>query len=123
MGWAVNTHFCGGHAVKTSFSIGIKHLDCGMKNIKVSCENALMQSAQFSKTPCCENQSQQLEIDDNRPAVGFYFQTIDFVSPPFKARLFTHFPVSQRNTTESLSRPPPLLNQSNFQVLFQNFRI
>ena len=123
MGWAVNTHFCGGHAVKTSLSIGIKHLDCGMENVKVSCESALMQNAQFSETPCCEDQSQQLEIDDNRSAAGVSFQPIDFASIPFKVALFAHFPLSQRNTTTGLNRPPPLLNQPNFQVLFQNFRI
>ena len=91
MGWAVNTHFCGGHAVKTRLSIGFKHLGCGMENVKVSCESGLMQNAQFSETPCCEDQYQQLEVDDNRSAAGVSFQPMDFASTPFKSGSFCTF--------------------------------
>ena len=65
VGFSMNTHFCGGVAVETSFSIGLHNPDCGMPDMDRECESIPSKEKQIKQKPCCENQHQLLQLDEN----------------------------------------------------------
>lgn len=65
VGFTMNTHFCGGEAVETSFSIGLHNPDCGMPDMDRDCETIPYTEEQIKSKPCCENQHQLLHLDEN----------------------------------------------------------
>ena len=122
VGFAVNTHFCGGLAVKSSFSIGIHELDCGMANMDQECETNLPRESQIIPKPCCEDTHQVILMDDEAE--------IQSVSMDLNQTFFTTFlhtfiqPIIFTNQAENhfaFYPTPPL--KRDIQILFQSFLI
>ena len=117
MGFTLATHYCGGHAVESSFAIGEASIGCGMDNEEESCENPTVKSKN-----CCENQYISMNIEDD-----FNTQAKQLnISPEFLFTfVYTCFnpqPSTEVTTAVFRDNSPPLLNQSR-QILFQNFLI
>ena len=121
MGVSVATHYCGGHAVKSAFTLNDADLDCGMKNIESSCESS-SNEASFVKRNCCDNQYVSIHVDDNIQSslvnsdldVKFLFTFLY----AFNALLPANF--EQEVAYEDYA--PPIRNLDT-QVLFQTFLI
>ena len=117
MGFTLATHYCGGHAVETSFAIGEASIGCGMENEEEPCENPVVKSKS-----CCENEYLSMDIEDD-----FNTQAKQLnISPVFLFTLaYTYFnlqPSTEVTTDVFRDNSPPLLNQSR-QVMFQSFLI
>jgi hypothetical protein len=122
VGFTLNTHFCGGEAVETSFSIGLHNPDCGMPDMDRDCETIPSTEEQVKSKPCCENQHQLIQLDENADLQAFstevnptFFVAFvhSFVQPIlFADQAFVH------NTYYS----PPIPDK-DIQVLFQTFLI
>jgi hypothetical protein len=67
----MNTHFCGGEAVETSFSIGLHNPDCGMADMDGDCKKEPSSEEQVNPKPCCENQHEVLQLDENANLQAF----------------------------------------------------
>ncbi len=121
IGIAANTHFCGGEAVERTISLGFEHLDCGMAEVKAKCsEND--ENEQLRPKPCCENQHELLQLDDEFDAK----QSASQVNKTFLAA-FIHTFIDQifspvEKSTSYLNYSPPILEQ-DVQILFQTFLI
>lgn len=122
VGFSMITHFCGGEAVETSFSIGLHNPDCGMPDMSRDCETIPSTEEQVKSKPCCENQHQLIQLDENADLQAFstevnptFFVAFvhSFVQPIlFADQAFVH------NTYYS----PPIPDK-DIQVLFQTFLI
>lgn len=122
IGFSFNTHFCGGEAVKKSFSLGLHNPDCGMAIMEVECEKAPSKEDQLTKKPCCENQHQVIQLDKNAK-----IQSTTINANPIFVVAFIHafiqpiFYADQKlvhHTDYS-----PLIPDKDIQVLFQTFLI
>lgn len=118
----MNTHFCWGRAVKTSLSIGLHNLDCGMATMDQKCGSDHSGEGQIQQKPCCENQHQVFKMDDTvdvKPITTVVYPTFftafihTFVQPLF---------FEGEAVTHSSYHPPPIPDK-DFQVLFQVFLI
>jgi hypothetical protein len=118
----MNTHFCGGKAVKTTFSLGLGNPNCGMEDMSKDCENLPSEQEQVSTKPCCENHHQVLQTDDTAKTQ----QISHGVNPVFFAALVRTiilpaiFSDKGQNTYAEYSPPLP---ERDVQVLFQTFLI
>ena len=124
IGFAVNTHFCGGQAVKSSLSIGLHNPNCEKADKKQECKfhaNSDHSESDSTKAKsCCENTHEIFQIDD-LPSTqsevlsvkpGFLMASIHtFVHPP----IFSNF-----NEVINPHFPPPQPD-IDIQVLFQSF--
>lgn len=122
IGFALNTHFCGGEAVKTSFSIGLNDLDCGMEKMVEDCAAPTHESTNLNKQSCCDNQHQVLQLDENETILSssvnvnpIFFVTFihSFVKPLF---------FSEQRLVDSVDylSPSPY---KDIQILYQTFLI
>ena len=122
VGFTMNTHFCGGKAMETSFSIGPQNLDCGMSDMEKECESIPSKEKQIKQKPCCENQHQLLQLDENADVQITSIEVhpvflIAFIHSFVQPVLFAdQFPI--HNTYYS----PPIPDR-DIQVLFQTFLI
>ena len=62
LGFAVGTHFCGGHAMDTKVVLGHEDLSCGMMP-------EMLADPEYTHTtlhtvPCCENEFQSLQLNN-----------------------------------------------------------
>jgi len=122
VGFAINTHFCGGEAVKSSVSIGIHDLDCGMVNMDQECQTNLPEETQIVPKPCCEDTHQVIQLDEKAEVQS---TSLDLNKTFFTAFIFTFVqPIIFPNQAEnyfSFYPTPPL--KRDIQVLFQSFLI
>ncbi len=119
IGLSMNTHFCGGKAVETSFSIGIDRLTCGMPQSE---KTPLSSETSFQAKPCCEDQHQVLEVDEKAEA-----KTItSVISVPFLVAYTTLFILPAFAVDVEKPHFPyysPPIPKQDAQVLFQSFLI
>lgn len=122
IGLTMNTHFCGGYAVESTFSLGLANLDCGMPDMEQACDSEKTDSPSIKPIPCCENQHQVLEVDEN---LETHSPTIE-INPDFlfafvlvsaQPELFAHI---QADKYREYTPPFPDLDR---QVLFESFLI
>jgi hypothetical protein len=122
VGFAMNTHFCGGKAVKSSFTLGLHNPDCGMLNMDKPCEALSISETQVKSKPCCENQHQLLHLDDN----GDLPSTNISLNPTFLKAFVQAFlqPITlvEQTSTRSTDFLHPLPDK-DLKVLFQSFLI
>ena len=128
MGLAIATHYCGGMAVESKLMLGHEPLDCGMATVDTAdmdeqpCQSEQTHALQFTKTPCCENEYQSLDVEDDyeltvvQPSLNFEFVAAFAVSF-LKATFLTEIPSPQY-----ANYSPPLIEQ-DIAVLYQVFRI
>lgn len=119
----VNTHYCGGQAVESSFSLGIDDLDCGMHKLDQECDLFTPIGDLINPKPCCENEHQVVQFEENikLPVANKQIDQndgfVNFLCAVYKAELISE-PVNQ-----VFSYRPPSLPEQNQQVLFQTFLI
>lgn len=122
IGFAMNTHFCGGEAVKTSFSIGLHNPDCGMADMDRDCETIPSTEEQIKSKPCCENQHQLLQLDENADVQATSVE----VNPVFFVTFVHSFvqPIlfADQSLVHNTYYSPPIPDK-DIQVLFQTFLI
>lgn len=121
LGLAVNSHFCQGVLVESSFSIGVHDVGCGMQNETDSNSD---DGNEINSKHCCENSHYEVKLKDKYSAK---FISLDF-SPVFIVA-FTHifvrpfiFLPEETVTTNFVYRPPVPL-EKDIQVLYQTFLI
>lgn len=118
VGFTMGTHFCGGLPVKSELMIGHSHLDCGMGEMeRQDCGDDL----QVKAKPCCENQYQTLEIEDDFKVSK---ASLD-LSPVFVVAYiesFLNLAFSDSTKTQYVNYSPPLLLR-DIPVLNQVFLI
>jgi len=116
----MNTHFCGGQAVETSFSLGVHNPDCGMGDMEEACSIRPVSETQFNPQPCCENQHDCLQFDENTQLE----KVPPIVSPVFLAAFVSAFSQSIALPTahyQHVDYTPPAPPDKDIQVLFQTF--
>lgn len=117
MGFAINTHYCGGEAVESSFTLGLQDLGCGMKDMNTPCG----EEQSISKS-CCQNEHMVLQLDESfsindvHPNASSTF-IVAFVSVFLNPEVFT-----DKNQVQFSIDPPPTV-EKDVQVLFQTFLI
>ena len=133
MGFAIATHYCGGMAVESKLMLGHETLDCGMATMVTAdmdisnmdeqpCQSGQTHALQFKKTPCCENEYQSLDIEDDyeltvvQPSLNFEFVAA-FVVSFLKVAFLTEI-----TSPQYANYSPPLIEQ-DIAVLYQVFRI
>lgn len=119
LGFAVGTHFCGGHAMEAEVMLGHKDLSCGMMP-ETTTHHEDHQHQVLDTIPCCQNefQSFQLEEDFDYSIVKTLIQPVStFVS------LFVVANFSLSTTSYSVTAYTPPLPQEDVSILFQVFRI
>lgn len=122
IGLAINTHFCGGEAVATTFTFGLHNPGCGMEDMKQNCDDLASDQEKIKPKPCCENRHQVFQVDQTAKLQTGYFN----INPVFFSALILVFAQPLSNAYEMqgfcLENPPPLLEE-DLQVLFQTFLI
>lgn len=122
VGFAINTHYCGGYAIGSSFSVGVSDLDCGMPAMEATCEMKTSNYEGIDAAPCCQNTHQILQLEDDVkvsselqvPTLKFlavFYSLVLRVNPPALINKIAHF-----------NFIPPL-PKSNTQIRFQTFLI
>ena len=117
MGFAINTHYCGGEAVESSFTLGLQDLGCGMKDMNTPCG----EEQSISKS-CCQNEHTVLQLDENfsiknahASASSIFF--VAFVSVFINPQVF----IEKNQIQFSINSSPT--DVKDVQVLFQTFLI
>ncbi|WKN45395.1 HYC_CC_PP family protein [Tunicatimonas pelagia] len=136
MGFAIAIHYCGGMAVESKLMYGHDPLDCGMATMDMAemdnvdtatvdkqfCPSELTHELQLTKTPCCENEYQSLDVDgDYEPTVVQPSLNLAFVAAFAVSFLEIAFP-TKTLTSRYADYSPPLIEQ-DISVLYQVFRI
>ena len=81
LGFAVGTHYCGGHAVESKLMLGHSHMDCGMGDMDKDCERKTDSKTYLDKVPCCENEYLSMEVEDEfKPGLEQSKVSVDFVA-------------------------------------------
>lgn len=122
IGFSMNTHFCGGKAVKTSFSIGLHNPSCGMEEMDGKCETTPSSQDHLKTTPCCANEHMVLQLDDDvdicAPAVS---PNLIFFTAFVRAFVLPEIDVEQTADLSPYYLPP--ISEKDVQVLLQTFLI
>lgn len=123
MGFAVATHYCGGMAVESKLVFGDHNLDCGMADMdQKPCTTDPSTLPEIKKKPCCENEYQSLDVeDDYKPSIVYSGISLDFVVA-FTYAFFDWTGPSQSLSSQYANYYPPPIEQ-DIAVLYQVFRI
>ena len=65
VGWTMNRHVCEGKVVKSSISIGLREIDCGMNKEEKDCNSDIPTKDQFNSKPCCQNLHEVFQFEEN----------------------------------------------------------
>ena len=122
VGFSMNTHFCGGEAVETSFSIGLHNPDCGMDNMDGTCETYPTAEEQLIPQPCCENQHQLMQLDEKATIQPITILTNSVFLAAFIAVFVQPIISADQTFTQNTEYRAPLPDE-DIQVLFQTFII
>ena len=119
LGFAVGTHFCGGHAMDAEVVLGHTDLSCGMMPEVTPAPHQHKQS--LNTIPCCKNEFQSLQLEDDLQ------NTLTKIAPEPIASLAPLFVLATPTTTVDaphsfLSHTRPLRTEKVI-VLIQVFRI
>lgn len=120
IGFSMNTHFCGGEAVETSFSIGLHNPDCGMDNRDEACEGNLPIEEQIRPQPCCQNQHQLMQLDENADTKTLTITTKFVFLAAFIAVFVQPDLIADQTFTQNNNYRAPLPDK-DIQVLFQTY--
>lgn len=119
VGFAMNTHFCGGLAVEQSLSFHFELLDCGM-DMEADCDSKPEKEAVKAKA-CCENQHEFHQLDEDliKQAVNAskdVKQTIAAVQT-----VVFEIPTTVTIKHAAISNHSPPLQAVDIRLLFQTF--
>lgn len=122
LGFSLNTHFCGGEPVKTSFTLGLHNPDCGMAKMEKKCGDMPANADQLSEKPCCENQHQMLQLDEDLKIQSSKTSINPVFVIAFVQVFAQQFSFVDQTFVPFIDYSPPLPDK-NIQVLFQTFLI
>lgn len=123
MGFSMNIHFCGGRAVKTSFTLGLHNLDCGMAMMEEGCDaEPTSNDTQVKAKPCCENQHRILQLDENADIKSATVNTNTVFLVAFFQAFIQALVFADQKLVHNSDYSPPLPDK-DIQVLFQTFLI
>jgi hypothetical protein len=121
MGMSLTTHYCGGKAVKASFTIGHKDLSCGM--IPTDQHQDLANKQCLKRKNCCENQFTDLSVDQNYKESSLNASEFEIKYVPyFTCSLLKYYAQEIEFKKESIGHSPPVSIQ-NRSILHQVFRL
>ena len=121
-GLAIATHYCGGFAVKSQIVVGHTELNCGMSNMDKSCETDSSKEGYIKKKPCCANEFQSLELEDEfQPPVIESSLNLKFVAA-FVITFTNSTNASKAVKAGHKNYSPPLIER-DIPVLIQSFLI
>ena len=121
LGFAVGTHYCMGIAVESKLMLSHEHMDCGMGEMDGDLEHEGESEAHLSKIPCCEDQYQNIDLeDDYKPVVGQSTLDLDFVAAFVISHIDLFF-ADQATPQFATYDPPPVTK--DIPVLHQVFLI
>ena len=120
IGLALNTHYCGGHAMDTSFSLGHDDLDCGMTNMDEKIDLDLSNELQLRPTACCDNQHQMLQLDEDVDIQVVSKEINPVFLVAFVTSLVQPIVFIEKSISENELDPSPLPDK-DIQVLYQTF--
>ncbi len=118
LGFSMDTHYCGGHAIKSALSFGAHDYDCGMENAVSACES----QNTVKKMDCCDNEHQLIQLDDNLNATSLNLE----INPLFVVafvQVFIQNTLQIQEKTELIPDFSPPLPPQSRQVLYQTFLI
>jgi len=122
VGFSMNTHFCGGEAVKSTFTLGLHNPDCGMAMMEMECEKVPSKEDQLTKKPCCENHHQLLQLDENADIQAFSIEVNSVFFVAFIDAFVQPVLFADQSLVHTSYYPPPAPDK-DIQVLFQTFLI
>ncbi len=121
LGFAMGTHFCGGHAMGTEVLLGHADLSCGMMPELPAHHFDHPRDQTIHSIPCCANEFQSLKIQDD-----FQSSTLKVIveegaalTPILEVPCFSNF--FPTNHTPPLYSPP--IRTGEVTILLQVFRI
>ncbi|SHO59565.1 hypothetical protein A8938_0202 [Algoriphagus zhangzhouensis] len=120
VGMAKTTHICMGEEMESALGFVATHLDCGMETS--SSHSNEDGKAHLEKSKCCENQSQQIQLDDETSLKKQQSQ-LDFNFAVAFVQVFI-FGLDQESDADPTFSPyysPPL--DQDLCVLHQSFLI
>ncbi|MEQ9442769.1 MAG: hypothetical protein RIG62_27255 [Cyclobacteriaceae bacterium] len=121
-GLAVATHYCGGLAVKSQSVLGHAELNCGMSDRDKDCETSSSKEEHTKKKPCCEDEFQSLELEDEfKPQVIGSSLHSEFVAA-FVITFISSPNASKADKAQYINYSPPLIER-DIPVLVQSFLI
>lgn len=117
----MNTHYCGGHAVESSLTLGKTHLDCGMSEMDLI-KTTSSTEYQLKAASCCENKHQVLQVEDQ---VELHKTAVN-LNPAILTALYLVWvnpqPVISTEVDPYIQHTPPLPKQEK-QILYGTFLI
>ena len=120
IGLAMNTHYCGGHAMDSSFSLGLHDLDCGMPNMDEVLEVDLSNEIQFKASACCDTEHQILQLDEDIELQSAAKEINPIFLVSFANSLIQPLVFTETFISENAFDPSPLPDK-DIQVLYQTF--
>ncbi|WP_421753650.1 HYC_CC_PP family protein [Croceimicrobium sp.] len=119
---SLNTHYCGGIEMETAFNFGPNIPDCGMAEMLKDCEQEPRNKPGLNSKPCCENQHQSLQLDQQNEVQKVQQ---DWSPNHLLACLYVIFKplVSFEDLESNLALYVPPLPRLEINTLFQVFRI
>lgn len=118
LGFSMDTHYCGGHAIKSVLSFGAHDYDCGMENTVSTCES----QNTIKKMDCCDDEHQLIQLDDNLHSTSLNLD----INPLFVVafvQVFIQNALQIKEKAELIPDFSPPLPHQNRQVLYQSFLI
>jgi hypothetical protein len=121
-GFAMATHYCGGLVMATQIVVGHIQLHCGMSNMVKDCDTDVSEKNHNKKKPCCENEYQSLDQEDEfQPQVMYSSISLEFVPDFFNTLIERSYALENDKVAYSNYSPP--LIEGDIQVLVQSFLI
>lgn len=121
IGFSKNVHYCAGIAVKSTVSVGLHKLDCGMQGMDLNCESDYSDQTTVQKRSCCENEHQIFQLKEEVKVQPSYELQPLFVVAFVHTFLVPVF-VSSAEQTNHTAYTPPIWDK-DLNILFQNFLI
>ncbi len=121
LGFAMGTHFCGGHAMGTEVMLGHTDLSCGMMPEIPAHHSDHQHDQSIDSIPCCANEFQSLNIQDDfqSSALKVVVEQATAFLPIIEVPVFSN--LLPTNTPLPLYSPP--IRTGEVTILFQVFRI
>ncbi len=121
VGLTLGSHYCGGKIVKSQLMIGAKNLDCGMPDMKATCEKENASNT-IQPIPCCENHYTTASLKDGFTASGIIAVPNVIFIQAF-VTTFIDFTFARETLRDDFFTYLPPVTRPDIGILFQVFRL